>query len=62
MLKGIRGVRLDNRKILRAPDPVSKYFERLFFRLIKWSLFNALEFKDEYILVHYSAFYYRNKV
>ena len=26
-LKGIRGVRLDNRKILRAPGPRIKYFE-----------------------------------
>ena len=25
-LKGIRGVRLDNRKVLRAPSPKTKYF------------------------------------
>ena len=30
-LKGIRGVRLDNRKVLCAPGPTTKYFERLFF-------------------------------
>ena len=30
-LKGIRGVRLDNRKVLRAPGPWTKYLERLFF-------------------------------
>ena len=29
-LKGIRGVRLDNRKVLRAPGPWTKYLERLF--------------------------------
>ena len=28
-LKGIRDVRLDNRKVLRAPGPRIKYFERL---------------------------------
>ena len=30
-LKGIRGVRPDNRKVLRAPGPRTKYFGRLFF-------------------------------
>ena len=30
-LKGIRGVRLDNRKVLRAPGPRNEYFERIFF-------------------------------
>ena len=29
-LKGIRGVRLDNKKVLCAPGPRTKYFERLF--------------------------------
>ena len=29
-LKGIRGVRLDNRKVLRAPGPRTKFFERFF--------------------------------
>ena len=29
-LKGIRCVRLDNRKVLRAPGPGTKYFERYF--------------------------------
>ena len=29
-LKGIRCVRPDNRKVLRAPGPRTKYFERLF--------------------------------
>ena len=29
-LKDIRGVRLDNRKVLRAPEPTTKYFERYF--------------------------------
>ena len=29
-LKDIRGVRLDNRKVLRAPGPKTKYFERFF--------------------------------
>ena len=33
-LKGIRGVRLDNRKVLRAPGSRTKHFERLFCRLI----------------------------
>ena len=30
MLKGIRGVRLDNRKVFRAPGPSAKYSKRLF--------------------------------
>ena len=30
-LKGIRGVRLDNQKVFRAPGPKIKYFERFFF-------------------------------
>ena len=34
-LKGIRGVRLDNRKVLRAPGPRTKYFERVFLSLNK---------------------------
>ena len=29
-LKGIRGVRLDNRKVLFSPGPTTKYFERIF--------------------------------
>ena len=29
-LKGIRGVRIDNRKVLRAPGPTTKYFEQFF--------------------------------
>ena len=29
-LKDIRGVRLDNRKVLRAPGPRNKYFELMF--------------------------------
>ena len=29
-LKGIHGVQFDNRKVLRAPDPRTKYFKRLF--------------------------------
>ena len=32
LLKGTRGVRLDNRTILRAPGPRTKYLERLFCR------------------------------
>ena len=34
-LKSIHCVRLDNRKVLRAPSPKAKYFERLFVSLIK---------------------------
>ena len=35
-LKGTRGVRPDNRKVLRAPSPRTKYFDRLFlYRSIK---------------------------
>ena len=29
-LKGIRGVRLDDRKVFRAPGPWTKLFERFF--------------------------------
>ena len=29
-LKDVRGLRLDNRKVLRAPGCRTKYFERLF--------------------------------
>ena len=29
-LKGIHGVRLDNRKVVRAPRPRTKYFESFF--------------------------------
>ena len=29
-VKSIRGVRLDNRKVLCAPGPTTKYFERFF--------------------------------
>ena len=39
-LKGIRGVRLDDRKVLCAPNPKTKYFERLiFFRPINYNLY-----------------------
>ena len=34
-LKGIRGVRLDNRKTFRATSPKTKYFERNFCPSIK---------------------------
>ena len=34
-LRGIRGVRLDNRKVLRAPGFWIKYFERYYFLLNK---------------------------
>ena len=34
MLKGIRDVRLDNRKVFCATGPRTKYFERLFYRTI----------------------------
>ena len=34
-ITGIRGVRLDNRKVLRAQGPKTKYFERLFFSFNK---------------------------
>ena len=38
-LKGIRGVRLDNRKVLCAPGPRTKYFESHFFcHSIKYNL------------------------
>ena len=30
-LKGTRGVRLDNQKVIRAPGPRTKYFERFYF-------------------------------
>ena len=30
MLKGIRGARLDNQKVLRAPGPRANSFERFF--------------------------------
>ena len=33
-LKGIRSVRLDNRKVLRAPGPRTKLFERISCRLV----------------------------
>ena len=36
-LKGIRGVRPDNRKVLRAPGPRTKYFERLFYCSINYN-------------------------
>ena len=35
-LKGIRGVRLDNRKVLCAPGPRTKNLERLFCRSINY--------------------------
>ena len=35
MLKGIRGVRLNNRKVLRAPGPRTKCFERYSFSFNK---------------------------
>ena len=35
-LKGIRGVRLDNRKVLRVPGPGTKLFERFF--LVKYTV------------------------
>ena len=30
VLEGIRGVRIDNRKVFCAPGPSTNYFERLF--------------------------------
>ena len=33
--KGIRGMRLDNRKVLCALGPKTKYFERIFFSFNK---------------------------
>ena len=42
-LKGIRGIRLDNRKVLRAPGPSTKYFNRLFLS------FNKLYCKNVYV-------------
>ena len=38
-LKGTRGVRLDNRKVLRAPGPRTKYFKR-FICLLSNKLYN----------------------
>ena len=35
-LKCIRGVGNDNQKVLRAPGPMTKYFERLFCRSINY--------------------------
>ena len=35
-LKGIRGVRLDNQIVLRAPGPRTKYFKRLFLCTFKY--------------------------
>ena len=36
-LKGIRGVQLDNQKVLCAPGPWTKCFERLFYCLINYN-------------------------
>ena len=36
-LKGIRDVRLDNRKVLRAPGPRTNYFER-FFSVVQYTI------------------------
>ena len=36
-LKGIRGLRPDNQKVLRTPRPKTKYFERLFYCSINYN-------------------------
>ena len=48
MLNGIRGVRLKNRKVLRAPGPRTKCFERLFCRSINCIKINCYSIKDRY--------------
>ena len=45
-LKGNRGLQLDNRKVFRAPSPRTKFFERLFYRLI-----NCVFFAHFYCLI-----------
>ena len=37
MLKGIRDLRLDNQKVLRAPGPTIQYFKCLFCHLINYN-------------------------
>ena len=41
-LKGIRGVRPDNRKAVCAPGPRTKYFERIFYRSINYYIKDVL--------------------
>ena len=42
-LKVIRGMRLDNRKVFRAPGSRTKHFEPLFFRLVN-CIYNYIRF------------------
>ena len=42
-LKGIPGVRLENRKVFCAPGPRTKYFERIFCRSINQIRKKSLE-------------------
>ena len=44
-LKGIRGVRLDNRKVLRAPGPRIKYLSVF--------IFLRLNYKSYHIKIHF---------
>ena len=47
--KGIRGVRLDNRKVLRASGPRTEHFERLYFVAYKQLLASIVE-QNNYFL------------
>ena len=47
-LKGIRGVRPDNQKFLRAPDPRTKYFERL---ILSFNKLYTLNFLSRTVLI-----------
>ena len=40
-LKGIHGVQLDNRKVLCAPGPRTKYFEVFFCPSINYNIYSA---------------------
>ena len=55
MLKGIRGVQLDDLKVLRAPDAKIKYFERFFCRSMNYNSTNE-SMDAEFILRHFKHF------
>ena len=62
MLKSICGIRLDNQKVLRAPGPKIKYFERFFSHLINYlkfmkKLLNKLFFKLNSFIFYFKIYW-----